>query len=119
VIERKAVKKPLNKNILLLLESDNEETNPDDSIDFDVKAFEKIEDLYLGMHAWELLLRVVSKNYREFVSKRGNEVTLLRVEFIDRVGWTIEGCFFGEQAEKHNSAIEKGKVYRISRATLE
>jgi len=62
---------------------------------------------------------VTDKSYREFISKHNNEVKLLRVEFIDRAGWTIEGCFFSEQAENQRDRIKVGKVYRVSRAKLE
>ena len=50
------------------------------------------------MHAWELLVRIVDLNYTEFISKKGKEIRMLTVEFIDLAGWTIEGIFFGEQA---------------------
>ena len=70
------------------------------------------------MHAWELLLRVVGKNYKEFVSKKGKEINLLTIDFIDQAGWTIEGWVFGTQAEEHNRDIEEGKVYRVARTAL-
>ena len=86
-------------------EDNEEETRPfemnemTEADDFDIKGFEKIEDLFIGLHAWELLLRVVGKSYKEFVSKKGKEIQLLIIDFIDQAGWSIEGWIFGDQAE--------------------
>lgn len=44
-------------------ESD-EETKPIEANPIDVKSFEKIEDLYVGLFGWEILVRVIDKSYK-------------------------------------------------------
>ena len=40
--------------------------------DFDIIGFDKVADLYPGLHAWEILVRVVYKNFKkDFKTKDG------------------------------------------------
>lgn len=84
----------------------------------EIRDFEKISDLYEGLHAWELLVRVIDKSYRELTTKAGRDITVLNLELIDRMGYIIEACFFSDAADKYNQIVFKGKVYRIRRGTV-
>ena len=95
-----------------------EETRPEQPEEpvpsFNIRQFEKISDLYENMSGWVLLVRLVDKSYREFISKGGAYIKLLTLQLIDRTGNTIEASVFSHKAELYNDKLREGKVYRIS-----
>lgn len=61
---------------------------------------EKIADLYPDLQNWEIIARLIKKNYREFISKsgKGKLTKVLNLEFMDISGMKITGAMFGDSA---------------------
>ena len=70
------------------------------------------------MSGWVILVRIIDKTYKEFVSKKGNYTKVLTLEMIDRTGKIIEGTFFGETATVKNKSIVKEGIYKVSGGTI-
>lgn len=55
----------------------------------EIKKFDKIADLFVDIPAWEILVRVIEKSYREFNNKAGKPIKLFSMTLIDRTGMKI------------------------------
>lgn len=49
---------------------------------------------------WKILVRLVKKNYREFVSGKGKLTKVLNVELVDMWEMRITGALFGDSAKE-------------------
>ncbi len=60
-----------------------------------LKGYETIKDLWIGMDRWTIVCRIVKLDYNEFISKKtGKDTKVLNVELMDRIGMKISGAFF-------------------------
>ena len=61
-----------------------------------LKGYETIKDLWIGMDRWTIVCRIVKMDYNEFISKKsGKDTKVLNIELMDRIGMKISGAFFG------------------------
>ena len=69
--------------------------------DGNLKDYESIKGLFIGLKNWHLLCRVTKVDYQEFQKKNSDKlVKLLNIELMDRSEIKIAGVFFYEAAEK-------------------
>lgn len=83
-------------------------------------GYEKISDLYPDFPNWQILVRLVKKSYRQFVSKSGmGKLTkVLNVDLMDSTGMKINGALFGEVAKQFYDALREGEVYEVSKGQI-
>lgn len=66
-----------------------------------VKDYETIKGLFIGLKNWHLLCRLIKVDYQEFTKKNSDKlVKILNIELMDRSEVKISGVFFYEAAEK-------------------
>lgn len=82
------------------------------------KHYEKISDLYPDFPNWQILVRLVKKNYREFISGKGKPTKVLNVELMDSTGCKITGALFGDSAKQHFDALRQNEVYQVSKGQI-
>ncbi len=80
-----------------------------------VKDYETIKGLFIGLKGWHLLCRIIKLDYQEFKKKDSDKIVrVLNIELMDRSDVRIAGAFFYEAADKFKDYLKLNSVYKIS-----
>jgi hypothetical protein len=84
-----------------------------------VKDYETIKGLFVGLKNWHLLCRVSKVDYQEFKKKNEDKICrMLTIELIDRSEVKISGYFFYDAADKFRDYLKPNSVYKISEGSI-
>jgi len=61
----------------------------------DIRETEIIKSFYSGIDNWEIVARVIKKDYREFNNKKGKFTKVINIVLVDRSKMKIDGACFG------------------------
>ena len=84
----------------------------------DIKETEIIKSFYSGIDNWEIVARVIKKDYREFHNKKGKFTKVINIVLIDRSKMKIDGACFGDAATLYNEKLKEGQVYKIAKGNV-
>jgi hypothetical protein len=80
-----------------------------------VKDYETIKGLFIGLKGWHLLCRITKLDYSEHKKKDSDKIVrVLNIELMDRSEVRIAGAFFYEVADKFKDYLKLNSVYKIS-----
>ncbi|GFH18369.1 uncharacterized protein HaLaN_15164, partial [Haematococcus lacustris] len=81
------------------------------------KGFARIDQLHPYDDQWCIKAKLSRKYPLRTITARGGTRAVCTVELVDSEGHSIQGTFWGPQAERCSVTLDEGKVYVVERFT--